>query len=188
MEIKVSAKCSKILFWSSIGCFVLNYFCWNILNATTYLSASLAQELIGKVLGTAFCLSFVAGLVFFPMGVCLCKRTWRLPIKFFALTGMSFIIAFFMTAVFPEKEVLGGPEWDNSLLGRFLWNLSTSLFLQMMVQSPILAVTHFFTFEKSATVATQKRWRNVLFDFLALAIWLFCLCLSAYYLDRHCDC
>lgn len=189
MKIQTSEKQSKILFWSSIGCFALNYFCWNILNATTYLSwSSPTRFVIEDILGAAWGLSFSAGFALFPVGLCLCKRTWRLPAKFFISMGMSLIIALFMTAVFPEKEVLGGPEWDNSLLGRFLWSLSVILFLQMVVQSPILAVIHFFTFEKDAAVATQKRWRNALLAFLVLVIWHLVLCLSVSYFDRHFCC
>ena len=189
MKIEISEKQSKILFWSSIGCFALNYLCWNIVNALTYLSwSSPTRFVIEDILGAAWGLSFSAGFTLFPVGLCLCKRTWRLPAKFFISMGMSLIVALFMTAVFPEKEVLGGPEWDNSLLGRFLWSLSVILFFQMVVQSPILAVIHFFTFEKDAAVATQKRWRNALLAFLVLVIWHLVLCLSVSYFDRHFSC
>ena len=188
MKIEISEKQSKILFWSSIGCFALNYLCWNIVNALTYLSlSSPTRFVIEDILGAAWGLSFSAGFALFPVGLCLCKRTWRLPAKFFTSMGMSLIIALFMTAVFPEKEVLGGPEWqNNTLLEEFLRNVSLILFLQMALQTILLMVVHCFTYERDKEVSTKTWWRDAGIALLTFGIWLWTFVWAANYL--HSDC
>jgi hypothetical protein len=188
MKLMISEKLSKWLLGISVGCFALNYICWNCLNALTYLSMSQARMVTEDILGSVFTSSFVVGLILFPVGLSLCKRTWHYSTKFFVLTGTSFIIAFFMTAVLPVKEVLGGPEYGDSLVERALWSLSVILFLQMTVQSIILAVVHFLTVEKTEGGVPKKWWRGALFGVLALVIWFIGLWGSVSYMDRHFCC
>ena len=172
----------------AIGCFALDYICWNILCVLTYVPSigPLIVTIINNVVGAVWGLSFSAGLALFPVGLCLWKRSWRYPTKFFVLTGMSFIIAAFMMGTIPVNTAESIS--CDTLLRRVYWSLSVILFLQMVIQSAILGVTHLFTFRRDPATPNPKWWWRLLLGLLTLAVWLASLYLSARYLDKNFCC
>lgn len=185
---KLLVKSDMQLLLIAVGCFALNYICWNILCVLTYVPSTgpLIVTIINNVVGAVWGLSFSAGLALFPVGLCLWKRSWRYPTKFFVLTGMSFIIAAFMMGTIPVNTAESIS--CDTLLRRVYWSLSVILFLQMVIQSAILGIVHLFTFRCDTTTPLPKwRWRLLLW-FATFSVWVASLYFSARYLDKNFCC